>query len=180
MLIAKEKRQNNIGEYLLYMYQVEDLIRACKLDKNTLEHQIISRYQTDEETLNEVKDWYFGLAELMHDEQLQQKGHLSFITNKINELYDFHKYLIQQKDHMEYVALYQKNLPVLNEIMAKQPDTSNEIQAIIDVIYGYFLLKLKKENITPETTESITQLSALLARLSLKFKQYETGELKIE
>lgn len=180
MFIAKEKRTSNIGEYVIYMYQVEDLIRACNLDKELLEKQLISRYRVEGEMQNEIKNWYFGLAELMHDEQLHKKGHLSFITNKINELYDFHRYLLQDKEHMDYVALYQKCLPVLNEIMAKQQNVENEIQSVIDSIYAYFLLKLKRQQVTPETTESISQLSALLAKLSDKFKKYEEGFLKIE
>ena len=32
MIIAKQKRKENISEYLLYMWQVEDLIRANHLD----------------------------------------------------------------------------------------------------------------------------------------------------
>lgn len=180
MFIAKEKRANNIGEYLIYMYQVEDLIRACKLEKQLLEKQLISHYQVEGELQAEIKNWYFGLAELMHDEQLHQKGHLSFITNKINELYDFHRYLIQDKEHADYVALYQKCLPVLNELMAKQPNIENEIQSVIDSIYAYFLLRLRKQEVSPETTQSISQLSALLAKLSDKFKKYEEGFLKIE
>lgn len=180
MIIAKDKRKNNIGEYLIYMYQIEDLIRACKLDKSLLEQLIISKYQVDEPTLTEIKNWYFGMAELMHDEQLHQKGHLSFITNKIAELYDFHNYLLQSKEHFDYLAIYQKCLPILNEMMPKQNNTDNEIQAIVDSIYAFFLLKLKKETISEETTASIRQLSHLMAHLSDKFKKYEEGSLKIE
>ena len=32
MIVAKEKRESNIAEYLLYMWQVEDIIRACNYD----------------------------------------------------------------------------------------------------------------------------------------------------
>ena len=180
MFIAKEKRKNNIGEYLLYMYQIEDLIRACKLDHKIIEDQLISRYNVESDSLQEIKNWYLGLAELMHEEQLHKKGHLSFITNKINELQDFHKYLLQSKDNMDYVSIYQKCLPLLNEIIAKQPNATNEIQSVVDVIYGYFLLKLKNETISTETTESIMLLTKLLAKLSEKFKGYEEGSLKIE
>ena len=33
MIIARQKRKENIAEYLLYMWQVEDLIRANKFDQ---------------------------------------------------------------------------------------------------------------------------------------------------
>lgn len=29
MITASQKRKENIAEYLLYMWQIEDLIRAC-------------------------------------------------------------------------------------------------------------------------------------------------------
>ena len=32
MLIAREKKKNNIAEYILYMWQLEDMLRALKLD----------------------------------------------------------------------------------------------------------------------------------------------------
>ena len=32
MIIARRKRKENIAEYLLYMWQVEDLIRANNFD----------------------------------------------------------------------------------------------------------------------------------------------------
>ena len=33
MIIAEQKRKENIAEYLLYMYQVEDLIRTTDLEQ---------------------------------------------------------------------------------------------------------------------------------------------------
>ena len=35
MIIARQKRKENIAEYLLYMWQVEDLIRANKFDMDS-------------------------------------------------------------------------------------------------------------------------------------------------
>ena len=37
MIIAQQKRHENMAEYLLYLWQVEDIIRACKLDLNVIE-----------------------------------------------------------------------------------------------------------------------------------------------
>lgn len=36
MIIARQKRKENIAEYLLYMWQVEDLIRANKFDMDSI------------------------------------------------------------------------------------------------------------------------------------------------
>ena len=54
MVIAQLKRQENIAEYLLYLWQVEDLLRACDLDIDRVEKTVISRYDVDENTRHEI------------------------------------------------------------------------------------------------------------------------------
>ena len=48
MLIAETKRKENMAEYLLYMWQVEDLIRANGCDIDAIERNLISRYDVDD------------------------------------------------------------------------------------------------------------------------------------
>ena len=45
MIIAEQKRKENIAEYLLYMYQVEDMIRANELDLESIEKTLISKFE---------------------------------------------------------------------------------------------------------------------------------------
>ena len=51
MIVAQKKRRENIIEYLLYMWQVEDLIRAANVTEEGIENLILPRYQGDEEML---------------------------------------------------------------------------------------------------------------------------------
>ena len=44
MLIAQQKRHENIAEYLLYMWQVEDLLRACELDDERIDQLLVARF----------------------------------------------------------------------------------------------------------------------------------------
>ena len=179
MIVAKEKIKTNIGEYLLYMFQVEDLIRACNLDSGVVEVSIISQYQVEEKTREEIKSWCLGLVDLMIEERLDKKGHLSFITNKINEVLEFHQYLLQSSDHQDYQLLFNKASTIINELKPKQK-SNNDVDVMLNTIYGIYLLKLQKQEITKETLESSQKLSVLLGELSRKFKDYESGELKIE
>ena len=43
MIIARQKRKENIAEYLLYMWQVEDLIRANKFDMDSINRTVIAQ-----------------------------------------------------------------------------------------------------------------------------------------
>ena len=58
MIIARQKRKENICEYLLYMWQVEDLIRANHFDMEEIRRNVLSRYQQPEETMREIEQWY--------------------------------------------------------------------------------------------------------------------------
>ena len=57
MIIAQQKRKENIAEYLLYMWQVEDLIRAYNFDIDKIEANIISGYAISDDKKKEVKEW---------------------------------------------------------------------------------------------------------------------------
>ena len=44
MIIAQEKRKSNIAEFILYMWQVEDLIRSSGFDIDRLEEIVIRKF----------------------------------------------------------------------------------------------------------------------------------------
>ena len=44
MFIANELRKNNIAEYLLYMWQVEDTIRAFDCQLSRIRREYISQF----------------------------------------------------------------------------------------------------------------------------------------
>ena len=90
MIIAQQKRQENIAEYLLYLWQVEDLLRACHLDIDMVEKTIISRYDVDDKTRQEIKEWYESLIKMMELEDVREKGHIRVCHNVIIRLNDLH------------------------------------------------------------------------------------------
>ena len=76
MIIAQKKRKENIVEYLLYMWQVEDLIRAAGVSPEGIEQLLLPRYDVDEEKRAEIRSWYLELIEMMRTEGKVQSGHL--------------------------------------------------------------------------------------------------------
>ena len=55
MKIAQQLRERNIAEYLIYMWQVEDLIRANQCNADIIEANIINQYP--EEKQRELREW---------------------------------------------------------------------------------------------------------------------------
>ncbi|MDE5727073.1 MAG: DUF4924 family protein, partial [Duncaniella sp.] len=81
MIIASQKRKENIAEYLLYMWQIEDIIRANGLDIDRIEKNVIDKFDLAPEVRREMRDWYEGLIDMMRREDLQKSGHLQINKN---------------------------------------------------------------------------------------------------
>ena len=76
MIIASQKKKENIAEYLLYMWQIEDIIRAYGLDIDQIQKHIINSYDLPEEQKKSMREWYESLIDMMHSEGVEKKGHL--------------------------------------------------------------------------------------------------------
>ena len=87
MIIASQKRKENIAEYLLYMWQIEDIIRANDLDIDKIQHNVIDKYQLDDSLKAQMKEWYESLIDMMRREGVEKSGHLQLNKNIICLLY---------------------------------------------------------------------------------------------
>jgi hypothetical protein len=179
MLTAKQKRKENIAEYILYLFQVEDLIRAFKLDINNIESHLVSQYKVDEETKGEILAWYKNLVIMMEKEGIQEKGHFQFLTNLINDVNEFHLKLIKDNLEKEYVNEFKSVSGLISELKMKGNEVKNDLQISLDAIYGYLMLKIQKKEISPETTGAIEMLTRWLSYLSKLFRDYESGKLEL-
>lgn len=179
MLIAQQKRKENLAEYILYLYQVEDLIRAFKLDIQLINENLVERYRADEAVKTEISAWYENLVAMMEKEGKQEKGHLQFLSNLVNDLYEFHLRLMHTEADPMYVSVFKAVAGLVNELKQKNPAAENDVQVAIDGVYGYLLLKIQKKEITPETGEAVKRLSQWLGNLSKLFKDFESGDLEI-
>ena len=81
MFISQELRKKSIAEYLLYMWQIEDIIRAYGCSLSRIKHEYIDRFDYTEEQKEEMTDWYGNLITMMNTEGCREKGHLQI--NKI-------------------------------------------------------------------------------------------------
>jgi len=177
MIIAKEKKQANIAEYILYIWQLEDILRAYNLDINKIENNIIKGFDVDDKTYNEIKAWYSSLIEMMKEEKIVEKGHLIFIKNTINDLYQLHLALIQSPQHFDYLQKYENAEVLLNEFKTKSPNAKNQIELCFTALYGKIILLLQKKKISEETNAAFSKISELISLLAIKYHQIEKGEI---
>lgn len=181
MIIAQEKRKQNIAEYLLYMWQVEDLIRANGFDIEKIKKDIVSQYDQPEEVKEEITRWYQELIDMMLLEGVKEKGHIQLNKNVIADLTDLHLRLLKAPKETAYGAMYYQTLPYIVELRSKSGgEEVPELETCFTALYGYLLLRMQHKPISEETEQAIKQISGFLALLAEKYRQEKSGELKLE
>lgn len=181
MIVAKQKRKENIAEYLLYMWQVEDLIRANHFDIDSIRRTVISQYDQPDEVKDEIARWYEELIEMMRGEGVMEKGHIQLNKNVIIALTDLHLRLLKSPKEMVYGAAYYKTLPYIVQLRAKSGgEDLPELETCFNAIYGFLLLRMQGKPVSAETQEAIKQISSFLALLAEKYREDMNGELKLE
>ncbi|MCX4367979.1 MAG: DUF4924 family protein [Duncaniella sp.] len=167
MIIASQKHKENIAEYLLYMWQIEDIIRANNLDIDRITASVIDRFQLTDAQRKEMVEWYESLIDMMRREGVEKTGHLQLNKNVIIQLTDLHLALLKDPRFPEYTAEFYKTLPYIVELRAKAGDTPvGEIETCFNALYGMLMLRLQGKEITPDTLDAVAQISKFLALLA--------------
>ena len=180
MIIAKRKRKENIAEYLLYMWQVEDLIRANRFDMDSIRRTVIAHYAQPASVKEEIAQWYQELIDMMRSEGVMEKGHIQLNKNVIIALTDLHLRLLRSTKEMVYGATYYKTLPYIVQLRAKSGgEELPEIETCFNALYGYLILKMQRKEVSAETMEAIKQITAFLALLSEKYRADMNNELDL-
>lgn len=180
MIIARQKKKENIAEYILYMWQLEDLIRAYKFDIEAINENIVEKFEQPENVKKEISGWYSGLIDLMREEGKVESGHLQFVQNTINDINQLHLQLLKSPEHLDYIEVYNKAKAGIIELMNKSKGTvENEVEACFNGLYGILMLRLQQKTINMETATAMASVSQLIALISKKYKQYEDGKIEL-
>lgn len=171
MIIASQKRKENIAEYLLYMWQIEDIIRANNLDIDRIKTNVIDRYNISPSQRKDMTEWYESLIDMMRRENVEKSGHLQLNKNVMIQLIDLHQALLKDTRFADYTAEFYKTLPFIVELRSKAGDNkSGEIETCFNALYGMLMLRLESREITPDTQKAIQQISRFIALLAHNFK----------
>jgi hypothetical protein len=177
MIIARQKRRENLAEYILYMWQIEDLIRAFEFSETKIYAEIVEQYQQPDEVKTQIKGWYQQLIQAMHDEGTEREGHLRFLNTLVDEFHDFHTRLLSSSSELRYKGLYQAAAPSIQELSEKVTSRKmNDMELCLTGLYGLLMLRLGKKEITAQTAQGLKNISNMIAYLADTFRKYESGE----
>ena len=166
MIVAQKLRKQNTPAYIIYMFQVEDIIRAYGLDVERICNEYLPRFGYDKEQMKQAREWYEALVRMMHEEGKETSGNVRVVQNTLDLLEEHHQELLADKDEQDYRAAYYRALP---HIVALRTQGNNkakhEMENCIDALYGATLLKMKGKEISSETQAALKPIGELL-RLS--------------
>lgn len=182
MLIAKQKRQENIAEYLIYMWQVEDLLRACQLDEQNIEQLLVARFQSlPEADTAAIRQWYLELRDMMLQEGKREHGHLQVNQNILIDLTDLHQRLLKQGQDAIYTSCFYSTLPYIVELRSKEGNEKlGELETCFTALYGLMLLRMKHQEVGEQTQVAMNQISKFVGLLAVKYRDWKSGELKLD
>ena len=177
--IAENKRNENIVEYILMMWQCEDLVRAFEFDPLKLDEYISLQFGDESPKIKEeTREWYLALLRQMKNEKLVKSGHTSELRELLTELIFLHNTLINITKNSRYIDLYNLTLPHLEEFKSKMDNPNKHpIEAYLQALYGMLLLKLQKKEISPATKESMNTFVQIMAFIAKEYKEMKTGLL---
>lgn len=182
MITASQKKKENIAEYLLYMWQIEDLIRAFGLDLDKITENIIDRHDgLSEKQRRDMIEWYESLIDMMRREGVMEKGHLQLNKNVIIALDDLNARLVKDPKYAKYAAEYFKVLPLIVDLRSKAGENkSGEIETLFNFLYGILLLRMQGKEISRETLGAASQVSHFLGSLAAYYKKDFNNELDLQ
>ena len=176
MLIAQAKRKENIAEYLLYMWQTEDMLRACRLDDEKIDQLLVARYVgvegISDDTVKSIRQWYHDLAAMMLAEGKRESGHLQINEVILSDLTDLHLRLLKGGEDAIYTSAYYSTLPTIVELRSHQGEhPQGELETCFTALYGVLMLRLQGREISKETQGAMAQISKFIALLAAKYKE---------
>ena len=181
MFIARKLKKENICEYLLYMWQVEDLIRAFGLNIEMVNERIIASYPVSADERKSLYNWYESLIEMMRLENVQSEGHLQLNKNIMSELDELHGLLLRSGKNAGYNAKFYHVLPFISQLRKQQNNSQiSDLELSFNFQYGIMLLRMKKVVITPETLQVQTEISKFMVLLAKNYQLYKSGELNFD
>ena len=181
MFISQQLRKKSIAEYVLYMWQVEDLIRAYGCSLSRIKNEYVSQFSdyTDEQR-SELVDWYGDLIRMINQEGKREKGHLQINQIVVQDVSDLHAQLLQSSKFPFYNAEYYKVLPFIVELRNIGSKDVGEIETCLNALYGTMMLRLQKKPISPETAHAVKEITTFIGMLSDYYIKDRTEGLEFD
>lgn len=181
MDIAQSKRKENIAEYILYIWQLEDLLRAMQFSPEAVYSQLVAPRNLPDEQKLVFLQWYMEIADLLRKEGKEQSGHLQHTLHLIADMHNLHLQLMRNPVGEHYRATFARLAPELPKLRAmlrseEMSDTEIEFRAL----YAAMLYRIKGDTRRAAAIgDTIELVSPVVGELAAMYGRVERGEVDL-
>ena len=181
MYIAQKKRKENIAEYILYLWQLEDLLRALQFSPEAIYSQLVAKSALDDASHQQVFFWYMDIVNLLRQEGKESSGHLEHTLHLIADLNDLHERLLVLPAGEKYRKVFAALAPEMPALRVKLGKTDvSDIELCFRALYAVVLYRIKGDNSHEEGIRNVIDLiSPVIAELASVYRQVERGEIDL-
>ncbi len=180
MLIALQKRRENIAEYILYLWQVEDLLRALQFSPEAIYSTLVAKMKgTTEEQRENIFNWYMQIVALLREEHKEQQGHLDHTLHLIADLHNLHLQLMELPAGEHYRKTYSllaPQLPHLRELLDN--DTLSDTELCFRALYAALLYRIGGGG-EGAVADTVAVVSPAIGELAAIYGKVERGEIDL-
>ena len=181
MDIAQSKRKENIAEYILYLWQLEDLLRALQFSPEAIYSQLVAPREVDEEQMHIYLLWYMDIVNLLRKEGKEETGHLEHTLHLIADMHNLHLQLMHHpigEHYRKTFAALMPQLPRLRQMVQKEEISDTEIA--FRALYATMLYRIKGGDKGGEAIkDTIELISPVVGELAAMYGKVERGEVDL-
>ena len=181
MDIAQSKRKENIAEYILYLWQLEDLLRALQFSPEAIYSQLVAPRQVEEEQKHLFLLWYMDIVNLLRKEGKEQSGHLEHTLHLIADMHNLHLQLMHHPIGEHYRKTFARLAPQLPSLRAMvQKEEISDTELAFRALYATMLYRIKGDKKREEAIRDTMELvSPVVAELADMYRKVERGEVDL-
>ena len=181
MDIAQAKRKENIAEYILYLWQLEDLLRALQFSPEAIYSQLVAPRQVEEEQKHIFLLWYMDIVNLLRKECKEESGHLEHTIHLIADMHNLHLQLMQNPIGEHYRKTFSRlapQLPMLRTLVKQEGVSDTELA--FRALYAAMLYRIKGDKKHDDAIKDTIELvSPVVAELAAMYGKVERGEVDL-
>ena len=178
MDIAQAKRKENIAEYILYLWQIEDLLRALQFSPEAIYSQLVARREVAEEQKQIFLLWYMDIVNLLREEGKEEKGHLNHTLHLIADMHNLHLQLMDLPVGAHYRQTFARLEPYLPTLRTALGKNISDTELCFRALYAVMLYRIKGgEN--SAIADTIEYISPVIGELTAIYHKVERGEIDL-
>ncbi len=182
MYIAQNKRKENIAEYILYLWQLEDLLRALQFSPQAIYTTLVKPRGLERAQEEDLMEWYGDLCGLLRREDKLEHGHLDHTMHLVEDMHNFHLQLMKAAAGRRYRELYAAAAPQMAPLRAALGnDGMTDTELAMRALYAVMLHRMKGDAEARQgfINDVLEVISPVIAELASFYRQAEQGEVDL-